>query len=578
MGILILSIGINNYPKLPDFLQLNFCMNDARLIYNNYSQLKFEYKKLLLNENATKTEILKDIKDLSDDAREEDYIIFYFAGHGFTTSLETQEINAKNSYICPFDFEVNYHEQTGISLFELKNTISLIKSSSKLIIFDSCHSGGVFRRELQEFNLRYIKIKELIDIMGTIQGTGIITACDSDESAIENAELEHGVFTYYFIESLKEIDTDNHIASFSEVHKLVKEKVKNKTDNKQNPQAKGDDEFKVVTLPRVDSQSEKKVISDITIVPTPTITKASEYYKSEDLNEFENGIIQLIQEDRFVELDRIFKQVIATIYNKISNPEISYDNRNNEEIIAYYESCREYLKPLLILNQLVLDYYNEKYVVENLEYVLRLEQLTHNKNGLVAIIQIPLILISEIIINLLPLAYSKKKITVLKKLYDYKITNSYGFTLPLIFEPSLYHPEIFDRDTNLFIKYLIPEESNNGLDMFLDYRINNLTEINLFYDSLSTLDDVYGSYPMYLIFDDRTTLRRISSKLSDKEFISFIEKVFSIEIEDLLNHIIKRQNEILGWSEKDPFLSHSLRSSIEVFEKLKSDLVSPVRA
>lgn len=576
MGILILSIGINNYPNLPELLQLNYCVNDARLIYDNYSQLKCQYKKLLLNENATKIEILKAIKDLSDEAREEDYVIFNFAGHGCTTSSETQEINSENSYICPYNFEVGYKELTAISLFELKNVISLIKSSSKLIIFDSCHSGGIFRRELTEFNLRDIKIEKLIDIMGTIQGTGIITACDSDESAIENHELEQGVFTYHFVDTLKEIDTESHIAPFFEVHKLVMEKVQTETDNKQNPKAKGDDEFKVVTLPKEDFQSDKKVISEIAIVPTPSIPKASEYYKSEDLDEFENGIIQLIQENRFVELDIIFKQVISTIYNKISNPEISYDNGNKEEIIAYYESCREYLKPLLILNQLVLDYYNEEYVVKNLEYVLKFEQLTHGKNGLVAIIQIPLILISEIIINLLPLAYSKKKINVLKKLYNYKITNSYGLTLPLIFETSLYHPEIFSRDTDLFIKYLIPEESR---DIFSSSRIHNLTEINFLYDSLSSLDDVYyGSYPMYLIFDDRATLRRISTKLSDKEYISFIEEVFSINIEDLLDHIIKRQNEILSWSGTDPFLSHSLRSSIEDFEKLKSDLASNVRA
>ena len=578
MGFLILSIGINNYELLPPISQLNYCVNDAKLIYNNYSQLDCEYKKLLLDEKATRTEILKAIKAISNEARKDDHVIFNFAGHGLTTSLESQEISAENSYICPADFEFGFHAEAAISLSELKEAISSIKSSSKLIIFDSCHSGGIFRRDLQEFNLRDIKSKEYIDIIGTIQGTGIITACDSDEYAIENAELKHGVFTHHFIETLKELDIEGHTALFSEACELVVDKVRDETDNKQNPKSKGDAKLKVVTIPKADSQSEKKVISNLTTVPTTNIPKASEYYNLEDLDNFENNMIQLIQENRFIELDKNFKRVISTIYDKISNPEISYHNRNNEENISYYESCREYLKPLLILNRLTLDYYKEDYVVENLEYVLKFEQLTHNKDGLVAIIEIPLILISEIIIDLLPLAYSKKKINVLKKLYDYKITKSNGITLPLIFEMGLFAPLLFKENPTLFMKYLIPEDNANDRDIFSDSKISNLNEINFFYDSLSMRDgEYYGSHPMYLIFNDMKTPRRIISKLSDNEFRSFVKEVFSIEIEDLLNHIIKRQNKILSWSGNNPLLSYSLRSSIEEFEKLKSNLASPDR-
>ena len=140
--ILILSIGINRYIKLAEALQLKYCVNDAEIIHDKYSQFNCHYHKLLLNENATRAEILKGIVDIEREARDEDYVIFNFAGHGFTTELDSQKINSKNSFICPSDFEADYLEQTSISLSTLNAELNKIKANSKVILFDACHSGS----------------------------------------------------------------------------------------------------------------------------------------------------------------------------------------------------------------------------------------------------------------------------------------------------------------------------------------------------------------------------------------------------------------------------------------------------
>jgi len=569
--ISILSIGINQYPKLPDFFQLNYCENDAKIIHDKYSQFDFAYKKLLLNKDATRTEILKAIKDLSDNTRNDDYVIFNFAGHGFTTAIESQDIKANNSFICPSDFESGYEELTSISLEDLKNILNQIKSISKLIIFDSCHSGGALRREFLDLNLREIKIDKFLEIIGKIQGTGIITACDSDESAIEDPKIEHGVFTHNLIMTLEEVDSEKHHAFFSEVFTKVSEKVRNATENKQNPQAKGDSDLKILTLPK-ELIKEKEIALDPiipTLVPTAQTHKPSEFYRLEDVEELEENIIQLIQENRFIQIDKLFKRIISDIFIKISKPEISL-NAKQEEAIPYYESCREHLKPFILLNKYVLEYSDEKFVVENIEYVFKFENLIHGKSGLVAIIQIPLLLISEIILKILPTAYDKRKIQVLKKIYSYKITNSYGLTLPLIYESSIWHPELFKQDTNLFINYLFPHEKIKQ-EFFLESTIKDLNEVNFLFDCLSIKDgEHYISYPTYLVFNDIDTLNRILFKLLDPEFASFIEKVFSVKIKEFLTIAIKRQKEISEWSDnfRDPFKHRSIEESIKKFEDL----------
>lgn len=570
--ILILSIGINRYPKLPDIFQLNFCENDAKIIHDKYSQFDCIYKKLLLNENASRFEILKAITELSDKARDEDYVIFNFAGHGFTTAVKSQDIKASNSFICPSDFDGSYATINAINLDELKNILNLIKSTSKLIIFDSCHSGGALRREFLEFNLREIEIDKFMDIIGNIQGTGIITACDSDESAIEDTLIKHGVFTYHLIQTLEEVDSEKHIAPFNEVFTKVKDKVRNITENKQNPQAKGDDNLKILTLPK-EIKKEKEIVIDTTIVPTSSIPKASELLPPEKVEEIEKLLIQLIQGNNFIQIDKLYKQFISAIFNKISKSEISLYSKP-EEAISYYESCREYLKPLIILNQYVLEYYDEKYVIENLEYLFKFEQLIHGKSGLVGIIQIPMLLVFEIILNILPIAYSKRRIEVLKKIYTHRITNSYGLTVPLIYDSSTWHPELFKRDTELFVNYLFPKE-NTKQDIFSDLKIKNLNEINFIFDCLSSKDEEpYGSYPTFLIFDDLDTPKRILLKLSDQEFVSFLEKVILIKIKEFVNIAIKRQQRILEWSRgsRDSLKHYSLQESINRFENFINSL------
>ena len=71
--ILLLNIGINTYPHIS---QLKCCLNDANLLHDSYSRYPCEYRKILLDSDASKNEILKSMDDLIRNSRDTDYIIF----------------------------------------------------------------------------------------------------------------------------------------------------------------------------------------------------------------------------------------------------------------------------------------------------------------------------------------------------------------------------------------------------------------------------------------------------------------------------------------------------------------------
>lgn len=546
--LLVLSVGINAYTNLTDEYQLRYCANDAKIINDEYSQFDSLYNKSLLDTDATRSQILKCLTDIVNRARDDDHVIFNFAGHGFTTESEIQKISSKNTFICPSDFEEDYWGTTAINLSELNELFDKINSKSKLVIFDACHSGGALQRKLVQSKLREIKIEKLIDIIGKNKGYGILTACDSNEVARECEDLKHGVFTHSFIESLKEMESDEYLVSFDEVYNRVCEKVRLKTRNNQNPKAKrSDEDFKILKLPKNHSLNKKEISLDISLIPTSKIDKSNVYYPPNALNEFETVVIQLIQENRFVEIDKLFKDRVNTLYEKLSKPEIS-SSATREEAITYYDSCRKHLEPLTILINYILDYYDPKYFLENLEYIFQLEQLTKEIDGNHFIKEIPLVILTEIIFKVMTLAYKKKNSEILKTFLDYSVMNNYtGKELPIIYDLRVWVTELF-TNIDLFIKYLFPLEKIDS-NLFFRSEARNFTEVNFLFDCYSIKNSEYVSHPAYLALDDYSAPKRFAIKLLDPKIAKFVENVFPISIKDFINLSINRQKEISEWDQ-----------------------------
>lgn len=219
-------IGVASYNHMPS---LNYTDDDA---YKMYAFLRSpegggipdEQIKVLVDEGATRKNIMKNMTMLFENADSNDVILFYFSGHGL-----------QNAFL-PMDFDGHLNK---IKHSEIKEIFRNSKAKYKLCIADACHAGGLSKAKdvnLSGSSYYYEAFK------GARGGTAFMLSSKAEEISIENAGLRQGIFTHFLIKGLKgNADEDkNKLVTISEVYEYVRVNVKFYTSNYQNPVLYGD--------------------------------------------------------------------------------------------------------------------------------------------------------------------------------------------------------------------------------------------------------------------------------------------------------------------------------------------------
>ncbi|EIM79948.1 uncharacterized protein STEHIDRAFT_163203 [Stereum hirsutum FP-91666 SS1] len=200
---------------------------------------------VLLNEQATRSEIRKYIEDLtsSSDIRLGDPILIFYAGHGAQTNSPNGWQAGGGSHpqiqmICPHDFlprRSDVDDAQGIpdmTLAILLNHLSKAKGDNITVIFDCCHSGSGTREEsydpevnvrgidlpqdyviaptadndlLREENSRGDRVMAGYEVSGS-RSHVLLAACRADERSREDGS--GGLFTRALLETLNTEGTD----------------------------------------------------------------------------------------------------------------------------------------------------------------------------------------------------------------------------------------------------------------------------------------------------------------------------------------------------------------------------------
>jgi uncharacterized caspase-like protein len=176
-----LVVGINKYQHAPLQGRVNDARQFADLMRNNGDgspnfHTRFE-------ENISTRALLREaITDTF--SGQNDVVLFYFTGHGFT--------NERGGYILTPDYQ-KYDE--GISMDEILLLANQSASRAKIIILDCCHSGAFGSPQIlnnSESLVSYIK-----------EGLTVLTSSRPDELSVESKENGHGLFTSFIIDALE---------------------------------------------------------------------------------------------------------------------------------------------------------------------------------------------------------------------------------------------------------------------------------------------------------------------------------------------------------------------------------------
>jgi hypothetical protein len=219
----IIAVGINDYAN--NQYNLKYAVADAQSFADEVRARQTQtglFDKVevvsLLNENATKANILSALKRLSGEPsvptlkstgsdaslkriEPEDSVIIYFAGHGTA--------QAQRFYLIPHDLGYTGDRtkltQSGlqeilshsISDLELEEMVEGLDAGHLLLIIDACNSGQAL--EAEEKRRGPMNSKGLAQLAYE-KGMYILTAAQSYQAALEAAQLGHGLLTYALVE------------------------------------------------------------------------------------------------------------------------------------------------------------------------------------------------------------------------------------------------------------------------------------------------------------------------------------------------------------------------------------------
>lgn len=230
-------VGVSKYSN-PDF-NLNYADADAQLFYEflkspSGGAVPDERIKLLLNNNATRANIVGSIKKIFEASSREDLIIFYFAGHGWA--------EGQTMYFLTNEVEMDNLIGTALSQDDIEKSFKYARAKRAIMIADACHAGAT---KISFGSARDVDVRNrlLLEIAQASEGLTLITAAGSNQQSKEDVRWGggHGVFTYHFIEGLKgPADEDNNkVITVREIFDYVDRKVKEDTKSSQRPDRDG---------------------------------------------------------------------------------------------------------------------------------------------------------------------------------------------------------------------------------------------------------------------------------------------------------------------------------------------------
>ena len=253
-----LCVGINDYP-LQDS-DLRGCVNDARawaaLLTEHYDFAASDIK-LLLDEDATRKQVLNGIKRLLRGARAGDVLVFTNSSHG-TYLLDRSGDDAKfDQALCPHDIE-----DSLILDDDLRELFADVSPDAHVVaILDNCHSGSGTRvlRQLDEDTVRIrfldpaLRGDPVLDEdeeppagppahPESDMNELLLSGCTATESSFDArfGNVYHGAMSYY---ALKAIRDARYELTYADLHDRLTASLRS-TSFRQHPQLEGRDEKK----------------------------------------------------------------------------------------------------------------------------------------------------------------------------------------------------------------------------------------------------------------------------------------------------------------------------------------------
>jgi len=199
----LLAIGVNRYRQ--GSINLRYAAVDAQSIAELFSQrgpALYGQGKVhvthLLDEQATRQGIEKAVAQVAAQAKPQDILVVFLAGHGTTVG--------QRYFFIPHDFQQQADrldddvQKQGIAGDALGEWLGAVPARKRLLIFDTCQSGSTIR--LTPTARNPFAFRGALERLSRSQGIFTLAATAATAEAQEVPQLGHGVLTYTLLAAL----------------------------------------------------------------------------------------------------------------------------------------------------------------------------------------------------------------------------------------------------------------------------------------------------------------------------------------------------------------------------------------
>lgn len=235
-------VGVGRYTSMPS---LKFTDDDAFRFYSFLKSpeggaLPENQIEILVDESATRDNILKTMRTMFLKADANDVVVLYFSGHGL------------EGCFLPVDFD-GFNNKLRHD--EVKQIFKSSKAKHKLCIADACHSGSLsYGQGLASKGPATVSLKRFYQAFEDADGgIALLMSSQSEELSLEDHGLRQGVFTYYVLQGLKGKADNNSdkLVTIKELYNYVYKSVREYTAGMQTPVLTGTyDDAMPVSVPR----------------------------------------------------------------------------------------------------------------------------------------------------------------------------------------------------------------------------------------------------------------------------------------------------------------------------------------
>jgi len=197
-----LIIGINEYKE---WNPLQTAVKDAEalkeILIRRYS-FKEENVILRTDKEATRDNLISDLRRIASNLTKQDNLLIYFAGHGQLDDL------TGDGYWIPVEGNLK-KPSTWISHATIKNILSSerVRGKNIVVVADSCYSGMLLRGGPSLLSMTELGYREQLLKLASQRSRQVITS-GGLEPVADGGRDGHSLFAYYFLKALEENDRD----------------------------------------------------------------------------------------------------------------------------------------------------------------------------------------------------------------------------------------------------------------------------------------------------------------------------------------------------------------------------------